>query len=674
MSSSPDAMPNASASLWEQHTVNRVYGGTGEGAGWLPELFRRRRHALHSTMLQEHARPILAGALDRLVARGLRMSELGIDFSRLWNASDPVDDRDALLVHRVFMLTSVPPALWAVPVANWRVDQSAHKRAAQLCRSSDSSSLRRMPGVLESLVANGHAKVQDWHLDIGSLETQATAVLLAHGQATNVSSVPASAEQLPALLPLLHNETVAATVSAYLGGRVRYDGATVLRLGNGLQSAQEYVSADWHHDRCGRRLKLFIFLHDVDDSTRPTLVAAGSHTLSFYSHQVQAESRVAASWVRSMYPVVRMTGSRGGGFLFDTNAIHRGSARGLHPRTAVILEFHAHGKCADLQRVQLRPRLPCPSQRHSLSWPALPLYPFEAEAALSSVPSSGGEGSMVHVRAAVKSTPGVCGLTAPPAWAGDEGDCIHGDRASIKASAAGIRDLQDCMRACDACARCAYVSFSQRDDDCSWYASCPDPSRLMSVATSDFVTARALETSRHRSKSGRLLEQEPPLSCARLALLGSSPTARANAIEAWARGLPATDAIRLCASLNPVRPAGATSSSPAGPFDEWFAARQSARVRYVQKWSSYLPVYHQYLSRFRGIAPRVLELGVQSGGSQQMWLDYFGAGAHAFGVDVDPVVLDFNSEHVTNTIGDVSDAALTDAHRISTLVMQGSHV
>ena len=43
-------------------------------------------------------------------------------------------------------------------------------------------------------------------------------------------------------------------------------------------------SALWHHDRCGRRLRVFIYVHDVDEGSRPTQYARGSHrTLSYYS-------------------------------------------------------------------------------------------------------------------------------------------------------------------------------------------------------------------------------------------------------------------------------------------------------------------------------------------------------------------------------------------------------
>lgn len=53
-----------------------------------------------------------------------------------------------------------------------------------------------------------------------------------------------------------------------------------------------------------------------------------------------------------------MTGKAGGGFVFDTNSLHRGLAEGNFSRTVVILEFHAHGK---IPRLSLFDNIPCPS-------------------------------------------------------------------------------------------------------------------------------------------------------------------------------------------------------------------------------------------------------------------------------------------------------------------------
>jgi len=56
------------------------------------------------------------------------------------------------------------------------------------------------------------------------------------------------------------------------------------------------------------------------------------------------------------------------------------------------------------------------------------------------------------------------------------------------------------------------------------------------------------------------------------------------------------------------------------------------------KWDPYFDVYEKHLSRFRGQAPKVLEIGVYKGGSLDMWSRYFGQGSKIIGIDIDPVV------------------------------------
>lgn len=57
----------------------------------------------------------------------------------------------------------------------------------------------------------------------------------------------------------------------------------------------------------------------------------------------------------------------------------------------------------------------------------------------------------------------------------------------------------------------------------------------------------------------------------------------------------------------------------------------------TQKWDCYFPIYERHFSKFVGKAPTVLEIGVDRGGSLEMWLRYFGAGAKIIGVDKKPV-------------------------------------
>lgn len=56
----------------------------------------------------------------------------------------------------------------------------------------------------------------------------------------------------------------------------------------------------------------------------------------------------------------------------------------------------------------------------------------------------------------------------------------------------------------------------------------------------------------------------------------------------------------------------------------------------IHKWHDYFPVYERYFSRFRDRKPRMLEIGVERGGSLRLFADWLGAGALITGADIDP--------------------------------------
>ena len=172
---------------------------------------------------------------------------------------------------------------------------------------------------------------------------------------------------LPSLDPLLRNNDLARVINDYLGGAARYEGHMLLEL-TPSASADSYRSAIWHHDRCGRRLKLFIYLDDVSATTgRPTLVARGTHDMAhFNSGMPYGLSRFREEHVAARYAVEPLDAPTGGGFLLDTNALHRAAVeRGNRTRQAVVLEFHAHGKVQTLGKVDN----PCPWGRPSAHTP-----------------------------------------------------------------------------------------------------------------------------------------------------------------------------------------------------------------------------------------------------------------------------------------------------------------
>ncbi len=70
-----------------------------------------------------------------------------------------------------------------------------------------------------------------------------------------------------------------------------------------------------------------------------------------------------------------------------------------------------------------------------------------------------------------------------------------------------------------------------------------------------------------------------------------------------------------------------------GPLDELFFANTG---RLAHKWVHYLPVYDRMLAKCGGTSVKMLEIGVERGGSLDMWHKFYGPDATIFGVDINP--------------------------------------
>ena len=68
-------------------------------------------------------------------------------------------------------------------------------------------------------------------------------------------------------------------------------------------------------------------------------------------------------------------------------------------------------------------------------------------------------------------TPGYCAKTVD-----GESDCVAGTKGALGLHHSETLSLRvathACLRKCDACARCRYITVSPRHADCSWYAEC----------------------------------------------------------------------------------------------------------------------------------------------------------------------------------------------------------
>ena len=94
--------------------------------------------------------------------------------------------------------------------------------------------------------------------------------------------------------------------------------------------------------------------------------------------------------------------------------------------------------------------------------------------------------------------------------------------------------------------------------------------------------------------------------------------------------------------------------------------------RQIDKWRHYFPIYEKHFERFRGKSPRVLELGVDHGGSLQLWKRYFGHGAEIIGVDINPETL-FCEPQITTHGYDQCDQNLATFGPFDIVIDDGSH-
>lgn len=75
----------------------------------------------------------------------------------------------------------------------------------------------------------------------------------------------------------------------------------------------------------------------------------------------------------------------------------------------------------------------------------------------------------------------------------------------------------------------------------------------------------------------------------------------------------------------------------------------------VWKWLHYFDIYERHFSRFRGQEVHVAEIGIFSGGSLEMWRDYFGPKSHIYGIDIEPACKAYERDGITVFIGDQAD-------------------
>lgn len=97
------------------------------------------------------------------------------------------------------------------------------------------------------------------------------------------------------------------------------------------------------------------------NDTHPTEVAVGSQDTLFYDYENFPGSRFAHAFVAANYETLKLTGKRGEGFVFDTNALHRAVVdAAADSRSVVLFEVDGAAKSDALQNASERHHPPCP--------------------------------------------------------------------------------------------------------------------------------------------------------------------------------------------------------------------------------------------------------------------------------------------------------------------------
>ncbi len=98
----------------------------------------------------------------------------------------------------------------------------------------------------------------------------------------------------------------------------------------------------------------------------------------------------------------------------------------------------------------------------------------------------------------------------------------------------------------------------------------------------------------------------------------------------------------------------------------------------IWKAHHYFDIYHRHFRKFIGKEVRVLEVGIYSGGSLGMWLEYFGKNCHVYGMDIEKACMSYKSDRIDVFIGDQSDRSFWKRFRhevpkVDILIDDGGH-
>ena len=101
--------------------------------------------------------------------------------------------------------------------------------------------------------------------------------------------------------------------------------------------------------------------------------------------------------------------------------------------------------------------------------------------------------------------------------------------------------------------------------------------------------------------------------------------------------------------------------------------------RVVAKWKHYFPAYQRHLGRYVDQPTVLLEIGVDQGGSLQLWKKFLGPLARIVGIDVKPECATYEEDQISVRIGSQSDegllrSVLNDFGKPDIVIDDGGHM
>jgi len=273
------------------------------------------------------------GAVSRLVKDGLRWNYFGMDFSDV--------------VHKRGLMGALDEDIKAAMAFYW-----GRRWSTEFLITLVDFELRYRPRNLKMLVFgaqdmftsffhNGYLKITDFGVDIDKLKEEIRVAKGAESwdQVHQGGTAWFKNMYFHSLDPLINNKGIMELISFYIGSDVVINGYQYWHVNANTTNKANRDLGEWHHDGCGTRAKIFLYLHDIDENGLMTEIAAGSQTLLKYTYGGSG----SRSWFRNVstdWRIDRMTGSRGGGFIFDPNTLHRAAMYKPHlARDVVVVDI-----------------------------------------------------------------------------------------------------------------------------------------------------------------------------------------------------------------------------------------------------------------------------------------------------------------------------------------------